>query len=199
MSQFAPGTIGWMDLTIPDAEPVRRFYESVVGWASIGVDMGGYKDFAMTAPDSDRPVAGVCHARGVNTGVPPCWLLYISVADLDAALARVRRSGGDVIGTIRAGGGGRYCVIQDPSGAFAALYQSDALPPPAKPAASKSRAANRATKPRAAKPRSTKARASKARAAKPRASQSPAAKPATRTSRTAKSPAKKASPRRKSR
>ncbi|MFN0133497.1 MAG: VOC family protein [Phycisphaerales bacterium] len=169
MSQFAPGTIGWMDLTIPDAEPVRRFYESVVGWASIGVDMGGYKDFAMTAPDSDRPVAGICHARGVNTGVPPCWLLYVSVPDLDAALARVRRSGGDVVGTIRAGGGGRYCVIQDPSGAFAALYQSDSPPPPATKTrtakrATPSKSAKKSTSKRPARGRNTVARSSKAKA-----------------------------------
>ena len=83
----AVGTIGWHDLTVEDAPAVRDFYTAVVGWKSEDVDMGGYADFQMLAPGSGEGVAGVCHARGPNADLPPQWLVYFVVADVDAAAA----------------------------------------------------------------------------------------------------------------
>ena len=118
-----PGTIGWCDLTVPDAAPVRDFYRAVVGWETSEVDMGGYSDYGVHPPGGDM-VAGICHARGANAEVPPVWLVYIIVADLDAAIAACRDHGGEVIsGPREMGGQGRYCVIRDPAGAAAALFQ----------------------------------------------------------------------------
>ena len=118
------GTIGWVDLTVPDAVSVRDFYSGVVGWATDPVDMGGYEDFCMIPPAGGAPAAGVCHARGSNEGLPPVWLVYLTVADLDASVAKVEQLGGDIlVPTKTMGGYGRYCVIKDPAGAVAALYE----------------------------------------------------------------------------
>lgn len=118
------GSIAWVDLTVPDAEAMRDFYSQVVGWRAEAVDMGGYSDFNMLAPGNGKPVAGICHARGVNADLPPQWLLYIAVEDLDEAMARCRELGGKVVaGPKGMAGQGRYCVIQDPAGAVAALYE----------------------------------------------------------------------------
>ncbi len=118
------GTFGWADLTVPNAEEVRDFYQAVAGWQPQALDMGGYSDFVMNAP-SGKGVAGVCHARGTNVGIPPQWLLYITVEDLDQSIARCTELGGKVIvGPKGAGGTARYCVIQDPAGAVASLYQA---------------------------------------------------------------------------
>lgn len=73
------GSITWTDLTISNAEEVRNFYSEVVGWKHSPVDMGGYCDFNMLTPFGDNGVAGICHARGVNEGLPPQWLIYITV------------------------------------------------------------------------------------------------------------------------
>jgi len=78
-----PGTIGWIDLTVEDAESVRAFYKAVAGWSADPVDMGGYSDFNMKPSADGAPVAGVCHARGSNADIPPVWMIYIVVADLD--------------------------------------------------------------------------------------------------------------------
>jgi predicted enzyme related to lactoylglutathione lyase len=118
------GSVGWMDLTVPDAEKVKSFYEQVVGWKSSGVDMIEYEDYCMNEPDSEKPVAGICHARGTNADLPPQWLIYISVADLEASMASCRALGGEVIaGSKSMGETARYCVIRDPAGAVAGLYQ----------------------------------------------------------------------------
>ena len=118
----APGTIAWIDLTVPDAAAIRDFYEQVTGWRGEPVDMGEYSDFNMLPPGGE-PVAGVCHARGANESMPPVWMMYIVVADLDYSLRRCLELGGEVVVPIRRGESwGGMCVIRDPSGALAALY-----------------------------------------------------------------------------
>ena len=119
----AVGTIGWIDLTVDNAEEVRDFYAEVTGWQPEPVVMGGYDDFNMVAPATGEPSAGVCHARGANAGLPPVWMVYIVVADLDASVDACRNNGGEVIAGPRRMGRDRYCVIRDPAGAVAALYQ----------------------------------------------------------------------------
>ena len=77
----APGQVAWIDLTVPNAEAVRDFYQQVTGWTASSVDMGGYADYCMSSAAGNM-VAGICHAR--------------------------------------------YCVIQDPAGALAALCEAKA-------------------------------------------------------------------------
>lgn len=116
-----PGSISWQDLTVADAERIRDFYQAVVGWKPEPLAMGAYSDFVMNA--DGVPIAGICHARGVNTELPPVWLVYITVEDLDHSLEECTRLGGSLVTAPRSYGGGRYCVIKDPAGAFSALYQ----------------------------------------------------------------------------
>jgi len=119
-----PGTIGWIDLTVADAERLRDFYADVTGWKPSPVDMGGYSDFTMTIPGSGKPAAGICHARGGNADLPPQWLIYIRVCDLDGSVVRCREGGGTVLAGPRAMGPfGRCAVIRDPAGAVAALIE----------------------------------------------------------------------------
>ena len=119
----AVGTIGWHDLTVPAADEVRDFYAEVVGWKWSPVDMGGYSDYTVLTPGTGDAVGGVCHAQGTNAGLPPQWLMYIIVADIDASIASTKRLGGSVIAGPKNMGASRYCVIKDPAGAVCALYQ----------------------------------------------------------------------------
>jgi len=123
MSDDKLGKIGWYDLTVPDAAAVKDFYTQVVGWTPRDHDMGDYADYEMLAADGDC-AAGICHARGSNAKLPAQWLLYITVADVDAAAARASALGGAVLDGPRDMGGGRFAVIRDPAGAVAALWQS---------------------------------------------------------------------------
>lgn len=114
------GTIAWTDLTVPNADEVRDFYAAVTGWKPEPLSMGEYSDYVMAAPDG-KGVAGVCHARGVNAGLPAQWLIYITVEDVDESIRQCEQRGGKVIAGPKEMGGGKYCVIQDPAGAVAAL------------------------------------------------------------------------------
>ena len=118
------GTIGWTDLTVENAEEIGTFYSEVVGWKVAPVDMGGYDDFTMAPPAGGEAVAGVCHARGVNTGLPTQWLMYVTVADIAASARRCEELAGTILsGPTGSEGKERTCVIQDPAGAVLALYQ----------------------------------------------------------------------------
>ena len=118
------GTIAWHDLTVANATEIGQFYAEVVGWKAEPVDMGGYSDLNMSGPDSGDPLAGVCHARGSNAGLPAQWLLYIVVEDLDRSAKRTADLGGEILVPPKeTGGHGRYCVIRDPAGAVAALFE----------------------------------------------------------------------------
>jgi predicted enzyme related to lactoylglutathione lyase len=90
------GSISWADLTVENASELRDFYHEVVGWGTTGVDMGGYDDFCMIESQTNNAVAGICHARGLNASVPPVWLIYITVTDLDVSMARCKELGGEV-------------------------------------------------------------------------------------------------------
>lgn len=117
------GTVTWWDLTVPRAKEIRDFYEKVVGWKSEEADMGEYVDFTMIPPAGVQGVAGICHARGTNAGLPAQWLMYVVVADVEASAQACVESGGEVVDGPRSLGQGRFCVIKDPSGAVCALYE----------------------------------------------------------------------------
>jgi predicted enzyme related to lactoylglutathione lyase len=117
------GKIGWLDVTVPDAQKLREFYRRVVGWASTGVEMGGYEDYIM-GPEGGDGVAGICHARGANVGLPNVWLPYFTVADVEASVRQVEVLGGRLRTPIRSmGSQGRFVVIEDVGGAICALFQ----------------------------------------------------------------------------
>jgi uncharacterized protein len=123
----AVGRIAWLDLTVPDAAATRDFYRRVVGWSVQDVVMedGGerYADFNMLGDDGS-PAAGVCHARGVNVGLPSVWMIYLPVGDLAESLRRVQEEGGRVVKVMEADGNVAYAAIEDPVGAYLALSQA---------------------------------------------------------------------------
>jgi uncharacterized protein len=121
------GKIVWVDLTIPNASEVRNFYQQVVGWDASDVPVGDHVDYNMTAPGTEDTIAGICHALGDLVGTPPQWMIYIAVEDIDQSVAACESNGGKVVIAPKSMGGyGRYCVIQDPGGAVAALME---MPP----------------------------------------------------------------------
>lgn len=119
------GTIRWLDLTVADATATRDFYRQVVGWSvqDVAMEHAGdrYADFNML-DGRGTPAAGVCHARGMNAGLPPVWMLYLPVGDMAESLRRVEDEGGAVVRTMNGKDGAPvYAAIRDPIGAHVAL------------------------------------------------------------------------------
>lgn len=118
------GSIGWIDLTVDNAEDLKIFYSEVVGWKSENVSMGEYNDFNMISSATGVPVAGICHKRGGNSEIPSQWMIYIIVDKIEEKIKRCRELGGKVLLDIKEMGDyGRYCIIQDPANAVCALFE----------------------------------------------------------------------------
>ena len=124
-SLASTGSIAWVDLTVSNAPTLRDFYHRVVGWTIEEIEMqdgdDSYNDYNMLGGDGN-PAAGICHARGVNHELPPVWLLYLPVGDINESLRRVQEEGGRIIKKSRNDDGSyAYVVIQDPIGIAMAL------------------------------------------------------------------------------
>lgn len=122
------GSIAWLDLTVSNAAAICDFYRQVVGWSVQDVAMKDvseqYVDYNMLADDGN-PAAGICHARGVNLGLPASWMLYLPVGDLTESIRRVEEEGGKILNAKRGQDGlYTYAVIQDPVGVCLALAQA---------------------------------------------------------------------------
>ena len=115
------GKVEWMDLTVPDAGQLQKFYTSVVGWSSNDVDMGSYSDFNLNLPGTEDTIAGVCHSRSNNDNIPSQWLIYVRVESVADSAERCKKMGGEVLDGPRRMGGSNFCVIKDPAGAVMAL------------------------------------------------------------------------------
>ncbi|MBZ0199348.1 MAG: VOC family protein [Ignavibacteriaceae bacterium] len=119
------GKITWFDLTVPNADEVKDFYSKVVGWKSEPFAMQGYNDYNMQTPVNGETVAGICHARGENSNLPAQWLIYITVDNIEASATACKNNGGKIVAPIKEMGTyGKSCVIKDPAGAVAALFES---------------------------------------------------------------------------
>jgi predicted enzyme related to lactoylglutathione lyase len=114
-----PGAPVWHDLTIPNAEDVRDFYAAVFGWQPSPLSMGDYDDYVMVVNEKDA--YGICHQRGENANLPPQWLIYVRVADLEASIKEATARGGTVIAGPRGESPNAFYVIRDPAGAHIAL------------------------------------------------------------------------------
>ena len=120
-----PGTVGWRELATSGAKDALDFYAGQFGWSEDGVfDMGPMGLYRLFAVDGVQTGGMMDAAPGMPS---PRWTYYFTVADVDAALERVRAAGGAVLyGPMEVPGGSRVGICVDPQGASFAL-----LTPPA--------------------------------------------------------------------
>lgn len=125
------GKFVWYELMTTDMTAAETFYKDVVGWDARDSGMPGTKYTLFNV--GERPVAGLMTMpeSALEMKVPPAWLGYIGVDDVDAAAARLAAKGGKVH---RAPddipGIGRFAVVTDPHGAVFALFKGAGEPPP---------------------------------------------------------------------
>jgi len=133
MAEFtshAPGTFCWIELATSDPEAAKRFYAELFGWGHNDDPMG--PDFVYTTLlQGGRSLGALYRLQPdqAKQGVPPHWASYVSVADLDAAAARVTALGGQLLAPpMDVMSFGRMAVLQDPTGAALCLWQPGTHP-----------------------------------------------------------------------
>jgi predicted enzyme related to lactoylglutathione lyase len=127
-SAHAPGTFSWADLATTDPIAARRFYGEVLGVSFVDEGMGPEGTYTRLQ-QGGRDVAGLYAMLPPQRarGVPPSWLAYVTVADVDAAARRTTELGGRVLLAPQgAHDKGRMAVVVDPTGAQLGLWQARA-------------------------------------------------------------------------
>ena len=115
----------WNELHVPDVAASLDFYGRVLGYQHRAFGAGQGEPYTILSRDGvDR--GGVTSA-GCRM-VPAHWLPYVHVQDVDGAVDRTRRAGGQVRMLESIPGVGRIAIVAEPGGALLALLS----PRPAK-------------------------------------------------------------------
>ena len=117
------GTFTWYELQTPDPDAARDFYGEVVGWSTAPFDRADVPYWLWMKAEDD-PVGGVMKlpAEAEQMGVPPHWLAYVRVPDVDATAEKTEELGGKVLAGPESVDVGRWAVLEDPQGAVIALW-----------------------------------------------------------------------------
>ncbi len=119
------------EMPYEDAARLSAFYQKVFGWQMnpTGPEMGDYVTAATTETDANRMVKTPGAINGgfypkKASGASPIPSVVISVANLDAAMTKVKESGGSVIGEpVDIPGIGRYVSFTDTEGNRVSILQ----------------------------------------------------------------------------
>jgi len=118
------GTFCWNELMTTDTPAARAFYTSLLGWITEEMDMGEAGMYTIFK-QGDQQVAGMMGMSGPQfEGVPPHWMGYIHVADVDAKTAQAEQLGGTIcVPPTDIPNIGRFSVVTDPTEAVISLFQ----------------------------------------------------------------------------
>jgi predicted enzyme related to lactoylglutathione lyase len=122
----AAGTFVWNEVGTTDPHACKAFYTALFDWKIREMDMGPsgvYTIFQMEG----RDIGGLykMNAHQQQMGVPPHWLTYIGVEDVDASASKAEKIGGRIlVPPTDIPNTGRFAVLSDPTGAAFAIYKS---------------------------------------------------------------------------
>jgi uncharacterized protein len=123
----APGSFCWFELATTDQNAAKNFYASLFGWTVVDSPMGPDDFYSMFKLDGrDAGAAYTMRKEQRAQGVPPHWMLYISVPNADQSVSKAAQGGATVLApAFDVMDIGRMAVIQDPTGAIFSLWQSN--------------------------------------------------------------------------
>lgn len=115
-----PGHAGWRELHASDREAAFAFYAKLFGWTKgEAMDMGAMGIYQIIVRNGE--MLGGMMTKSAAMPVP-FWLYYFNIDDIDAAMARVRDGGGQILhGPQQVPGGSWIAQCLDPQGAAFAL------------------------------------------------------------------------------
>jgi predicted enzyme related to lactoylglutathione lyase len=117
---MAPGSIGWNELAATDMPAAWPFYAAMFGWTKAeAMDMGPMGIYQIFATNGIACGGMMTRPEGVPG---PYWAYYISVPDIDAAVARATGAGARIMnGPMEVPGGAWVVQALDPQGAMFAM------------------------------------------------------------------------------
>jgi len=119
----------WPELATTDAVAAAAFYGGMFGWTTkpaTGLESAEYVEWL----NGGKSMGGLMPMRGDQwKGVPPHWMVYVSVADCDERAAKARELGGTVcVPPTDIPNVGRFSVVTDQQGAVFSLIHLTGMP-----------------------------------------------------------------------
>ncbi len=118
------GTMVWSELATSDPAGALAFYQALFGWAKTGeMEMGKAGAYIMFG-EGKKSVGGIL-AKPIQMPVS-AWVYYTKTLDMDAATARIKQNGGNLLNGPNDVPGGRIAQFADPQGGAFALHEATA-------------------------------------------------------------------------
>jgi predicted enzyme related to lactoylglutathione lyase len=113
-----PGALCWNELYTSDLDAARDFYSGLFGWEWQPFENSPDPYFVVM--NQGRGNGGV---RGLaEPSMPPNWLVYFAVEDIDEGVAKAGELGGTTMMGPMDIGIAKIAILQDPQGGVFALY-----------------------------------------------------------------------------
>jgi hypothetical protein len=121
ITKYEPGMFCWVELATSHDAAAKSYYTSLFGWTANEIPMGpDQPPYVMLEKDGKQ--VGALYQ---NLSVPPNWLSYVSVMNVDDLAKTVRDLGGRVLqAPFDVMDVGRMAVFQDGQGAQLALWEA---------------------------------------------------------------------------
>ncbi len=116
----AHGAFCWNELSTTNAEAAKSFYTNLLGWTLKESNVAGmvYNEIVV----GGQHVGGIFQMGTEFGNAPSHWMAYVAVEDVDHSAKRVEELGGKVcVPPTDIPNTGRFCVINDPTGATISL------------------------------------------------------------------------------
>jgi predicted enzyme related to lactoylglutathione lyase len=117
-----PGGFSWFDLMTTDVEAAKAFYGGLFGWTAETNPMADGNEYT-SWKRGEQGFGGMMQMEGEEwAGIPSHWLPYVTVSDVDAALAAASEHGGQVhVPATDIPEVGRFSMVADPGGAMLSI------------------------------------------------------------------------------
>lgn len=120
-----PGTPVWHELTCTNHyEEAAEFYRDLFDWVTRSTEAGSFR--YTTALVDGAPFAGIWDAQGrFPREVPSFWQSYVGVKNVDEAVSKAEKLGGEVVREPWESEFGRMAVVADSTGATVTIAEVD--------------------------------------------------------------------------
>jgi len=149
----ALGAYSWHELATTDVNAAVAFYTELFGWEKgpthpMGGDVGDYQ----LITQGGQQIGGMY--KSSPAAMPPSWLTYVNVADIDKAANAVKGGGGRILnGPMQVPGGSWIAQATDPQGGMFAVIEVAPMPAAEQPAQPAKSAAPKPAQPKATPPK----------------------------------------------
>ncbi len=117
------GSPVWVDLTVPDLDDVKPFYEIIFGWdfEDYGEEFGHYHMIT----NGGAHVGGAMSQSGDGPGQTAAWSVYLKSNDITQSLTDTAAAGGAVlVPAMPVGDLGQMAVVTTPGGEALGIWQN---------------------------------------------------------------------------